>query len=186
MQLLKRNVCIDKFRKNVDKTGVKGKLEDLRRKAKTRLETVRDPFAAEILNELVGILDDVSTSSGEGLGYPFDLGKLRFYERCLKAEPSYTLAKYAEILQEREVWFKKARQALRWKNGPIPLSTKVRWDDRELKAARKGIDTFLEEICLNRKEGVGLLLLLNMEIDEYVKMVYGSWDLCDGEKVCRG
>lgn len=280
----------DKFRKNVDKTGVKGKLKELRRNAKTRLKAVRDPFAAEILNELVGILDDVLTSSGEGLGYPFDLDKLRFYERCLKAEKhveklvvrcintwnrvaiaydahrvlkrlhksSYTLAKYAEILHEREVWFKKARQALRWKNGPIPLSTKVRWDDKQLKAARKGIDTFLEEISLNQrdelsfkgkrshllrafgtieqmfienrerllapnvevqtpkgkrviklertnngveqdfrsirrhgrrlkgnkdveeliqKEGVGLLLLLNMEIEEYVKMVYGSWDV---------
>ncbi len=70
----------------MDKTGVKGKLEDLRRNAKTRLKTVRDPFAVEILNELVGVLDDVLTSSGEGLGYPFDLSKLRFYERCLKAE----------------------------------------------------------------------------------------------------
>lgn len=65
------------FRKNVDKTGVKGKLEDLRRKAKTRLKTVRDTFAIEILNELVGVLDEVLTSSGEGLGYPFDLSKLR-------------------------------------------------------------------------------------------------------------
>lgn len=280
----------DKFRKNVDKTGVKGKLEDLRRKAKTRLKTARDPFAVEILNEVVGILDDVLTSSGEGLGYPFDLSKLRFYERCLKAEKhigklvercikawnrvaiaydvhnvlkrlhksSYGLAKYAEILQEREVWFKKARRALRWKNGPIPLSTKVRWSDGELKAARKGIDTFLEEITLNRKEelafkgkgshllrafgtieqmftenmerllapnvevqtpkgkrvielertnngveqdfrsirrhgrrlkgnkdveeliqkeGVGLLLLLNMGIGGYVKTVYGSWEM---------
>jgi hypothetical protein len=279
----------DKFRKNVDKTGVKGKLKELRRNAKTRLKTARDPFAVEILNELVGILDDVLTSSGEGLGYPFDLSKLRFYERCLKAEKrveklvercinawnrvaiaydvhgvlkrlhksSYRLAKYAEILQEREVWFKKARKALRWKNGPIPLSTKLRWSDGELKAARKGIDTFLEEIRsirkeelafkgkrshllrafgtieqmfienrdkllapnvevqtpkgkrviklertnngveqdfrairrhgrrlkgntdvedLVQKEGVGLLLLLNMEIDEYAKTLYGSWD----------
>jgi len=41
---------------------------------------------------------------------------------------------------------------LRWKNGPIPLSTKVRWDDKQLKAARKGIDTFLEEISLNQRE----------------------------------
>ena len=39
-----------------------------------------------------------------------------------------------------------------WKNGPIPLSTKVRWSDGELKAARKGIDTFLEEITLNQKD----------------------------------
>lgn len=29
---------------------------------------------------------------------------------------------------------------------------------------------------LVQKEGVGLLLLLNMGIDEYVKTVYGSWD----------
>ena len=41
---------------------------------------------------------------------------------------------------------------MRWKNGPIPLSTKVRWDDKQLKAARKGIDTFLEEISLNQRE----------------------------------
>jgi hypothetical protein len=280
----------DKFRNNLNKLGVKGKLEELRRKAKTRLKTASDPFAVEILKELVSVLDDVLTSSGEGLGYPFDLSKLRFYERCLKAEksveqlvercikawnrvaiaydvrnvlkrlhnPIYMLAKYAEILREREVWFKKARQALRWKNGPIPLSTKVRWSDGERKASRKGIDIFLEEISLNQKEelafkgtgthllrafstieqtftenlerllapnvevqtpkgkrviklertnnsveqdfrsirrhgrrlkgnkdvegliqkeGVGLLLLLNMGIDKYVKTVYGSWDV---------
>ena len=34
---------------------------------------------------------------------------------------------------------------------------------------------------LIQKEGVGLLLLLNMEIGEYVKMVYGSWEMM-GEK----
>ncbi|MCK4733048.1 MAG: hypothetical protein KAT65_11380, partial [Methanophagales archaeon] len=30
---------------------------------------------------------------------------------------------------------------------------------------------------LVQKEGVGLLLLLNMEVDGYVKTVYGSWDV---------
>ena len=30
---------------------------------------------------------------------------------------------------------------------------------------------------LVQKEGVGLLLLLNMEVDEYVKTVYGSWEM---------
>jgi len=41
----------DKFRKNVDKIGVKGKLEELRRNTKTRLETARkgiDTFLEEI------------------------------------------------------------------------------------------------------------------------------------------
>ena len=41
----------DKFRKNVDKIGVKGKLEELRRNTKTRLKTARkgiDTFLEEI------------------------------------------------------------------------------------------------------------------------------------------
>jgi len=50
---------------HADKTGVKGKVKELRRNAKIRLKTVRDPFAVDILNELVGILDDVLTASGE-------------------------------------------------------------------------------------------------------------------------
>ena len=172
------------FSKDLDKTGIKGKLKELRRKAKG--SKTRNPFAREILEELVDILDDVLSSSGEGLGYPFDLSKLRFYERCLEAEKrvdklvercikawkrvgvaydvcnvlrrlhesSYRLDDYARILQEREVWFKKARLALRWKNGPIPLSTKVRWSDKQLKAARKGIDAFLEEV-MNQKKSIG-------------------------------
>ena len=118
------------------------------------MKTVRDPFAAEILNELVGILDDVLISSGEGLGYPFDLGKLRFYELCLKAE------KRVEKLVERciNAWNRIAsaydvhRILKRLHKSSLPLSTKVRWDDRELKAAIKGIDTFLEEISLNQRE----------------------------------
>ncbi|MEA2075846.1 MAG: hypothetical protein U9O85_09005 [Euryarchaeota archaeon] len=39
---------------------------------------------------------------------------------------------------------------------------------------------------LVQKERVGLLLLLNMEVDEYVKTLYDSWDRYDVEKVCRG
>ena len=50
---------------HADKTGVKGKVKELRRNAKIRLKTARDPFAVDILNELVGILDDVLTASGE-------------------------------------------------------------------------------------------------------------------------
>ena len=121
------------FRKDLDKTGVSGKLKELRRKAKG--SNTRNPFAAEILEELINILDGVLSSSGEGLGYPFDLSKLRFYERCLEAEKrvdklvgrcikawkrvgityevcnvlkrlhesSYKLDDYARNLQEREV-----------------------------------------------------------------------------------
>ena len=270
------------FSKDLDKTGIKRKLKELRRKA--RGSKTRNPLAREILGELVDILDGVLSSSGEGLGYPFDLSKLRFYERCLDAEKrvdklvkrcikawkrvgvayevynvlkrlhelGYRLDSYAKILQEREVWFKKARLALRWKNGLIPLSTKVRWSDKQLKAARKGIDAFLEEVMnqkesiggkthlfrafctieemfienmdkllapnveiqtpkgkrvvrlertnngveqdfrsirrhgrklrgnkdveeLIQREGVGLLLVLNMGVDKYVKRAYGSW-----------
>ena len=32
------------------------------------------------------------------------------------------------------------------------------------------------DVCI-QKEGVGLLLLLNMQIDEYVKTVYDSWEM---------
>ena len=50
------------------------------------MKTARGLFTVEILNERVGVLDDVLTSSGEGLGYPFDFREPLFYERCLKAE----------------------------------------------------------------------------------------------------
>ena len=42
---------------------------------------------------------------------------------------------------------------MRWKNGPIPLSTKIHWSNKQLKAARKGIDTFMEEV-INQKESI--------------------------------
>jgi hypothetical protein len=154
----------------------------------------------------------------------------------------------------------KARKALRWNNGPIPLSTQTRWSDRELSSARKGIDDFLAEIeaarttkqsralisglniiekrfikykenllapnvqietahgkkiikvertnngveqdfrrcrrharrlrgdknveSIIQREGVGLLLLQNMDIPEYVETVFGSWELM-GERFGR-
>jgi len=150
------------------------------------------------------------------------------------------------------------RAALRWRNGPVPLNTQIKWNDNELQKARKGITDFLsilkteqenlenskslrrglkiiedrfvkyEEnllvtnikvdtengkkiIKLERtnngieqdfrkcrrhvrrlignkdveetiqREGVGLSLLLNMKIPEYVRMVYDSWE-CMGKR----
>jgi hypothetical protein len=119
----------------------------------------------------------VLTSSGEGLGYPFDLSKLRFYERCLKAEKS------VEQLVERcikewllapnvEVQTPKGERVIRLErtnNGVEQDFRSIRRHGRRLKG-NKDVEGLVQ------KEGVGLLLLLNMEIEGYVKTVYGSWD----------
>ena len=42
--------------------------------------------------------------------------------------------------------FKRSRKALRWHNGPIPLSTQSRWSDKQLASARRGIDNFLADV----------------------------------------
>ena len=171
------------------------------------------------------------------------------------------LDKDAERLRNREKWFNKARDALRWRNGPVPLSTQIQWSDKDLQIARKGINDFLSELkseqenkdnskslirglgiiedrftkyqdnllvpnikietskgekiielertnnsvetdfraCrrharrlrgdknvegIIQREGVGLLLLLNMNISQYVQIVYGSWE-CMGKRFSK-
>jgi hypothetical protein len=161
--------------------------------------------------------------------------------------------KDAERLRNREKWFNESREALRWRNGPVPLSTQIQWSDKDLQKARRGINDFLSELksehgnkdnskslirglgiiedrftkyqdnllvpnikietiegekvielertnngvekdfraCrrharrlrgdknvegIVQREGVGLLLLLNMDISQYVQIVYGSWE----------
>lgn len=156
-------------------------------------------------------------------------------------------------LRDRKKWFDMARESLRWRNGPVPLSTQIKWNEVDLQKARRGIADFLSKLkteCENmdcstslrrglkiiedrfvkygenllvpnikiraedgvkivelertnngvemdfracrrhvrrlqgnknveeviQREGVGLSLLLNMNIPEYVRMVYGSWD----------
>jgi len=278
-----------RFKKTIDKLGVKGKLSKLYRLVQKRLRKKQKQFVREVLEDLRELLEFVLTSSGEGLGYPFEISVLRFYERCLAIEKPvqdlvrhcakhYVLLKVlcdvqstlrllhpppavrgklhqdAKRILEREKWFIKARKALRWRNGPVPLSTQIQWNEKQLKKAHKGIDDFLAEIeskdkglkkssslakglCIIRdrfiehkenllapninidtsrgkkvikvertnngieqdfrairrharrlrgdknvegiiqREGVGLLLLLNMEIPQYVQTVYGSWEL---------
>ncbi|GAF70426.1 unnamed protein product, partial [marine sediment metagenome] len=167
----------------------------------------------------------------------------------------------AERLRNREKWFNKSREALRWRNGPVPLSTQIQWSDKELQKARRGINDFLSTLkseqenkdnskslirglgiiedrftkyqdnllvpnikietikgekvielertnngvekdfraCrrharrlrgdknvegIIQREGVGLLLLLNMDISQYVQIVYGSWE-CMGKRFSK-
>ena len=168
------------------------------------------------------------------------------------------ISKDAKRLRDRKEWFDEARAALRWRNGPVPLSTQIKWNDNDLQKARKGITDFLSILKIERenldnskslrrglkiieerfvkyeenllvpnikvdtvkgkriiklertnngieqdfrecrrhvrrllgnkdveetiqREGVGLSLLLNMKIPEYVRMVYGSWE-CMGKR----
>lgn len=285
-----------RFKNAIDKLGVKGQLNKLYRLVQKQQHRGQKRFVREVLNELHELLSYVLNYSGEGLGYPFELRALRFYERCLEIEkPVHDLVKKcaeeyvylqslcdvkktlrllhpppavrgkiqmdAERLLDREKWFNESREALRWRNGPVPLSTKIRWSDEHLKKARKRIDDFLKKVkseqenkrnskpliralqtiedrftkyqdnllvpnirldtvdgekvikvertnngieqdfraCRRharrlrgeknvegviQREGVGLLLLLNMDISQYIQIVYGSWE-CMGTRFSK-
>lgn len=285
-----------RFKGTIDKLGVKGKLSKLYRLVQKQRRRGQKQFVREVLNELHELLATVLMYSGDGLGYPFELRILRFYERCLAIEkPVHDLVRHcakhyvllkvlcevhstlrllhpppavrgklhqdAKRLLNREKWFKEARKALRWRNGPVPLSTQIKWDDKQLKKTRGEIDKFLAKVKSEQKnkqnskplirglriiedrftkyqdnllvpnirldtvngkkiirldrtnngieqdfrairrharrlrgdknvegiiqrEGVGLLLLLNMEISQYIQIVYGSWE-CMGRRFSR-
>ena len=51
-----------------------------------------------------------------------------------------------EDLCVRWTWFQRIRIALRYRNGPIPLSTKVRLSDKDLEKGRKKLDRILAKI----------------------------------------
>lgn len=277
-----------RFKKMLNGLGVKGRLQTLYHQVCKQNDMVQNPFVSDVLNEVILLLEYVLNYKGEGLGYPFELQVLCFYEKCLEIEkpvhdlvmrcadknlyvknlcdikqtlcllhPSSqvkgTIRKDADRLQDRKKWFDEARAALRWRNGPVPLSTRITWDDTGLQKARMGIDVFLstlktekenknnsvslrrglkmiedrfikyeknllvpniridtedggkvvelertnngiekdfrrcrrhirrlqgnsdvEEVI--RREGVGLSLFLNMDVPEYVQMLYGSWE----------
>lgn len=287
-----------RFKKTIDRPGVKGQLSKSYRLIQKRLRKEQKQLVREVLEKLCELLSSVLTSSGEGLGYPFEMPVLRFYERCLAIEEPVAklvllcannsirlkmlcdvqntlrllhpppaargkLNRDAERLKEREILFLKARKSLRWHNGPIPLSTQIRWSDKQLKNSRKGIDNFLDKvksakkkairqksksltnglsiiekrfvehkenllvpnvqiktskgkknIKVNRtnnevekdfrasrrharrlrgdknvegviqREGVGLLLLFNMNLSHYIRKVFGSWELV-GERFAK-
>lgn len=282
-----------RFKKMLRGLGVKGKLRKLYRQVCKQRDKGQNLFVSDLLDELVLLLDYVLNYKGEGLGYPFELEALCFYEKCLEIEkPVHDLVmrcaeknvyvknlcevketlcllhpppqvmgrlrKDAERLRDRKKWFEKARAALRWRNGPVPLSTQITWTDKDLQKARKGIADFLSKLKTERenkdnstslrrglkiiedrfvkyeknllvpnikidtedgekivelertnngiekdfrecrrhvrrllgnkdveeaiqREGVGLSLLLNMNVPDYVQMVYGSWE-CMGKR----
>lgn len=282
-----------RFKKMLRSVGAKGKLRKLYRQVCKQREEDQNLFVSGVLDELVLLLEYVLEYKGEGLGYPFELQVLCFYEKCLEIEkPVHDLVmrcaeknmyvknlcnvketlgllhpppqvrgrlqKDAERLRDRKKWFDEARAALRWRNGPIPLSTQITWNDKDLQKARKGIANFLSTLKTERenkdnatslrrglkiiedrfvkyeenllvpnikidtedgekivelertnngiekdfrecrrhvrrllgnkdveeviqREGVGLSLLLNMNVPDYVRMVYGSWE-CMGKR----
>ncbi len=65
--------------------------------------------------------------------------------RTLHPTPAHRgkLQKEYERLKERQRWFSAVREALRYRNGPVPLSTLVRYDVKELERAKKALTGLL-------------------------------------------
>jgi hypothetical protein len=165
------------FQKRLNRTGVKGAL----RKLLAALKKKKDKDSSELhIEELVRHILAYE-KAGEGLGAPFDLLDLVFYERCVEAEPRLRelilgsakenrhdawacraedalrrlhptpalrgqLERAYERLKGRQRWFDGARRALRYRNGPVPLSTLVAFNERELERAEKEVSRFLERL----------------------------------------
>jgi hypothetical protein len=52
-----------------------------------------------------------------------------------------------DALCERWTWFQRIRVALRYRNGPIPLSTTIRLSDKDLEKGRRKLDRILAKIA---------------------------------------
>lgn len=52
-----------------------------------------------------------------------------------------------DALCERWTWFQRIRMALRYRNGPIPLSTTIRLSDKDLEKGRRKLDRVLAKIA---------------------------------------
>ncbi len=209
-----------RFRKMLNGLGVKGKLRVLYKTVCKQKDMGRSGFVSEVLNELVVLLEYVLKYKSEGLGYPFELQDLCFYEKCLMIEepvqrlvnrcaeeyvyvkslcmvketlcllhpPSKhegKLQRDVTRLMERKKWFDAARCALRWRNGPVPLSTQIKWGEKDLQKACRGINDFLSLLQVEKenkgissslKRGLGIiedrfrtykdnLLVPNIQID---------------------
>lgn len=57
-----------------------------------------------------------------------------------------------EDLERRWVWFQRVRRALRYRNGPIPLSTQSRLSDGDLEKGRLKLDWILQKIEMLENE----------------------------------
>jgi hypothetical protein len=56
------------------------------------------------------------------------------------------LAETCDKLEERWAWFQRLRRVLRFRNGPIPLSTERRLSERALEKGRRKLDWFLAKV----------------------------------------
>lgn len=70
------------------------------------------------------------------------LSRLEDVLRLLEPPPNVLGRLYADFLslEERWRWFQRVRRALRYRNGPVPLSTQVRLSERELEKGRRRLD----------------------------------------------
>ena len=80
-----------------------------------------------------------------------DLSKLEDVLRLLKPPPNVLGRLHAEFLgmEERWRWFQRVRRALRYRNGPVPLSTKRTLSERELEKGRvmlDGVRSMMEQL----------------------------------------
>jgi hypothetical protein len=165
------------FQRRLKRTGVKGALRKLL--AALRRKGDKGPSERRVEELVRHIL--AYEKAGEGLGAPFDLLDLVFYERCVEAEPKLRewilesakenrhdawacraedalrklhptpalrgqLERAHERLKGRQRWFDGARKALRYRNGPVPLSTLVTFNEREVERAEKEVTRFLERL----------------------------------------
>ena len=165
------------FQKKVDRTGVKGRLQRLMASLENKEgKSPRERRVEELLAHVLAYRRD-----GEGLGVPFSLPTVSFYERCLEAEgtlrerileaagenvhdvaacrvedtlrmlhpPPVERGKIQadyERLKTRQAWFLAVREALRYRNGPVPLSTLASLEDVELDKARAALAALLRRL----------------------------------------
>lgn len=167
-----------RFRNSVDRRGVKKKLRALQKLLHHRAVSSDDErrTAAELIDYVLQFPKD-----GNGLGYPFSLPAVDFYQRCDETRGrvrttildraqgnrcSPLLVRLEEILNllnpppvvlgrirvqflslnERWRWFERIRRALRYRNGPIPLSTDTKLSEKELEKGRQKLDQVREHI----------------------------------------
>lgn len=165
------------FHKRMDRTGVKGRLHKLLANlGKGEAKGPREHRVEQLVRHVLAYRRD-----GEGLGVPFSLPAVSFYERCLEAEGTLRewimeaagenvhdvhACRFEDILRRlhpppaergkiqagydrlkvRQSWFLAVREALRYRNGPVPLSTLASLDDEELERARAGLAVLLERM----------------------------------------
>ena len=170
------------FRTQVDRRGIKGKLRVLRKNLRRRSdlsasgrEVLR--WVEEILGatkvakgrtypfhlaslELFTACERVERrvreawARGEGGRGATPLSRLRrLLEEFLLARRGLgSLAAQAEALRERWTWFERIRRALRYRNGPVPLSPNGTLSDAGLARGRRRLEWLLEKL---EKEAVG-------------------------------